>query len=198
MDITEEVKESMDTFRVIPEGKKYDEGKNRMGLVLQGFSNALWEVGRVGTFGANKYSPNSWQNLTNGKERYLDALCRHLFKHLQGEKVDDESGLLHLSHLAWNSLCLLEFELKEKQENIQDLVSNDNENTKYIVKNEDYSKYIGKNAICCFREGKVPVIVLALNKDDNSFELEHCITKQRYSHVEKEMLDFMESEKENE
>ena len=98
------------------EGKKYDEGKNRMGLVLQGFANALWEVGRVGTFGANKYSPNSWQNLTNGKERYLDALCRHLFKHLQGEKVDDESGLLHLSHLAWNSLCLLEFELKDKME----------------------------------------------------------------------------------
>lgn len=179
------------------EGKKYDEGKNRMGLVLQGFANALWEVGRVGTFGANKYSPNSWQNLTNGKERYLDALCRHLFKHLQGEKVDDESGLLHLQHMCWNALALLEFELKEKQENIQDLVSNDNKNTKYIVKNEDYSKYIGKNAICCFREGKVPVIVLALNKDDNSFELEHCITKQRYSHVEKEMLDFMESENNN-
>lgn len=117
MDITEEVKDSMDTFRVIPEGKKYDEGKNRMGLVLQGFSDALWEVGRVGTFGANKYSPNSWQNLTNGKERYLDALCRHLFKHLQGEKVDDESGLLHLSHLAWNALCLLEFELKESEDN---------------------------------------------------------------------------------
>ena len=113
MDITEGVKESMDTFRVIPEGKKYDEGKNRMGLVLQGFANALWEVGRVGTFGANKYSANSWQNLANGKERYLDALCRHLFKHLQGEKVDDESGLLHLGHLAWNALCLLEFELKD-------------------------------------------------------------------------------------
>ena len=179
------------------EGKKYDTGKNRMGLVLQGFSNALWEVGRVGTFGCQKYGENSWQNLDNAKSRYLDALCRHLFKHLQGEKVDDESGLLHLSHLAWNSLCLLEFELKDKQENIQDLVSVDNENTKYIVKNEDYSKYIGKNAICYFSEGKVPVIVLALNKDDNSFELEHCITKQRYSHVEKEMLDFMESEDNN-
>lgn len=95
------------------EGKKYDNGKNRMGLVLQGFSNALWEVGRVGTFGCSKYGENSWQNLDNAKSRYLDALCRHLFQHLQGEKVDDESGLLHLSHLAWNSLCLLEFELKD-------------------------------------------------------------------------------------
>lgn len=109
-------KDFIDKTRVIPEGKKYDEGKNRMGLVLQGFSNALWEVGRVGTFGANKYSPNSWQNLTNGKERYLDALCRHLFKHLQGEKVDDESGLLHLQHMCWNSLCLLELELKDRNE----------------------------------------------------------------------------------
>ena len=115
--LTEEEKEIMKNLHACPvEGLKYDNGKNRMGLVLQGFSNALWEVGRVGTFGANKYSPNSWQNLTNGKERYLDALCRHLFKHLQGEKIDDESGLLHLSHLAWNALCLLEFELKENHD----------------------------------------------------------------------------------
>lgn len=112
MDITEEVKESIDTFRVIPEGKKYDEGKNCMGLMCENFSRALWEVAKVSTFGANKYGVNSWQNLSNPKERYLDALCRHLFKHLQGEKVDDESGLLHLSHLAWNILALLEFELK--------------------------------------------------------------------------------------
>ena len=95
------------------EGKKYDTGKNRMGLVLQGFSNALWEVGRVGTFGCTKYGENSWQNLDNAKSRYLDALCRHLFKHLQGEKVDDESGLLHLQHMCWNALALLEFELKD-------------------------------------------------------------------------------------
>ena len=108
----------IDKTRVIPEGKKYDEGKNRMGLVLQGFANALWEVGRVGTFGANKYSPNSWQNLTNGKERYLDALCRHLFQHLQGKKVDDDSGLLHLSAVCWNALALLEFELKDNIEKI--------------------------------------------------------------------------------
>ena len=96
------------------EGNKYDTGKNRMGLVLQGFSNALWEVGRVGTFGCTKYGENSWQNLDNAKSRYLDALFRHLFKHLQGEKLDEESGLLHLSHLAWNALALLEFELEGK------------------------------------------------------------------------------------
>lgn len=95
------------------EGKKYDTGKNRMGLMCENFSRALCEVAKVSTFGANKYGENSWQNLDNAKSRYMDALCRHLFKHLQGEKVDDESGLLHLSHLAWNALALLEFELED-------------------------------------------------------------------------------------
>lgn len=94
------------------EGKKYDTGKNRMGLMCENFSRALWEVAKVSTFGANKYGANSWRNLSNPKERYMDALCRHLFKHLQGEKIDDESGLLHLQHMCWNALALLEFELK--------------------------------------------------------------------------------------
>lgn len=99
------------------EGKKYDTGKNRVGLMCQGFSKALWGVAEVSTFGANKYGANNWQYLDNPKERYLDALCRHLFQHLQGEKTDKESGLLHLQHCAWNCLALLEFELKESRNN---------------------------------------------------------------------------------
>ena len=99
-----------------PKGLKYDEGKNRMGLMCEGFSRALWEVARVSTFGASKYGDDTWQNLSNPKKRYMDALCRHLFQHLQGKKVDDESGLLHLQHMCWNALALLEFELKGKME----------------------------------------------------------------------------------
>ena len=95
-------------------GKKYDTGKNRVGLMCEGFSRALWEVAKVSTFGANRYGANNWQHLENPKERYMDALCRHLFQHLQGQKVDDDSGLLHLQHCAWNVLALLEFELKER------------------------------------------------------------------------------------
>ena len=115
MDITEELKESMDTFRVIPEGKKYDEGKNRMGLVLQGFSNALWEVGRVGTFGCQKYGEGNWQYLENGIDRYKDALCRHLFQWMQGEEIDKESGIKHLSHALWNLSAVLEFTLRNEK-----------------------------------------------------------------------------------
>lgn len=115
MDITEEVKESIDKFRYIPEGKKYDEGKNRMGLVLQGFSNALWEVGRVGTFGCQKYGEGNWQYLENGIDRYKDALFRHLFQWMQGEEIDKESGLKHLSHALWNLTAVLEFIMREEK-----------------------------------------------------------------------------------
>lgn len=96
------------------EGKKYDEGKNRMGLMCENFSRALWEVAKVSTFGSLRYGANNWQHLENPKERYMDALCRHLFQHLQGNKVDSDSGLLHLSAVCWNALALLEFEVKGK------------------------------------------------------------------------------------
>jgi len=99
------------------EGKKYDEGKNRMGLVLQGFANALWEVGRVGTFGGQKYGFGNWQYLENGIDRYKDALFRHLFQWMQGEEIDKESGIKHLSHALWNLSAVLEFTLRnEKKE----------------------------------------------------------------------------------
>ena len=39
-------------------GVKLDNSKNRLGLVLGGFSHALLLVGCVGTFGADKYTDN--------------------------------------------------------------------------------------------------------------------------------------------
>ena len=99
-------------------GIKLDNGKNRLGLVFKGFSNALWQVGEVGTFGANKYTDNGWQEVKNGIKRYTSALLRHLFKHFQGEVYDKESGLLHLSHVAWNALAILElYSTKEVKQN---------------------------------------------------------------------------------
>lgn len=103
-------------YEDIVEGKKYDTGKNRMGLVLQGFANALWEVGRVGTFGGQKYDFGNWQYLENAKERYFDALFRHLFLYMQGEEIDKESGLKHLSHALWNLTAVLEFIVREEKD----------------------------------------------------------------------------------
>lgn len=97
-------------------GAKLDAGKPRVGLVLRGFSRALQEVSKVGTFGAEKYSPNGWKEVKNGKERYDDATWRHLLQE-NPDSLDEESGLLHAAHAAWDALATLEFLLKEKESN---------------------------------------------------------------------------------
>lgn len=88
-------------------GAKLDHGKVRAALVLGAFAAALWQVARVGTFGANKYSDNGWLTVPNGEARYADAQMRHQMAHAQGEHFDEESNLLHLAHEAWNSLAKL-------------------------------------------------------------------------------------------
>lgn len=92
-------------------GAKLDAGKNRLGLVIGGFAAALQQVGQVGTFGAQKYSPNGWLQVPDGAQRYTDALYRHLLAHQQGEATDADSGLPHLAHAAWNALAILELQM---------------------------------------------------------------------------------------
>lgn len=94
-------------------GAKLDAGKNRLGLILGGFSLALLEVGKVGTYGAQKYSDNGWMSVPSGQERYTDALFRHL---LAQEECDPDTGLLHAAHAAWNSLAVLELMLRGKHD----------------------------------------------------------------------------------
>ena len=96
-------------------GAKLDAGKTRLGLVLGGFANALEEVGKVGTYGAKKYSDNGWKEVPNGEARYTDAMLRHIFKPFTGEPRDPDTNLLHAAHVAWNALARLEMALvKEK------------------------------------------------------------------------------------
>lgn len=95
-------------------GAKLDNGKPRHGLVLGAFSNAMTEVAKVGTFGANKYSDNGWLSVPNGMARYTDAMLRHHFAEAGGEELDEDSGLRHAAHRAWNALAVLELALREK------------------------------------------------------------------------------------
>jgi hypothetical protein len=94
-------------------GAKLDEGKNRLGLVLGGFAKALEEVGKVGTYGAEKYSPDGWKSVPNGVERYEDAMLRHWVEQHLGERVDPATGLRHQAQLVWNALAVLELMLEE-------------------------------------------------------------------------------------
>jgi hypothetical protein len=94
-------------------GAKLDAGKNRLGLVLFGFARALQEVGRVGTYGANKYTDNGWTEVPDGERRYTDALLRHLLREATGEQCDPDTGLHHAAHAAWNALARLDLALRK-------------------------------------------------------------------------------------
>ncbi len=90
-------------------GMKYDNGKLLYSLIPTSTTRALAEVL---TFGAHKYTPNSWQTIPDGKRRYLDAAMRHLEAYRSGEAIDPESNLPHLYHLLCNVSFMIHFEDK--------------------------------------------------------------------------------------
>lgn len=65
------------------------------------------DIVRVYHAGAKKYGPNRWQDLDNGFERYRAAMARHLMEYLKGERVDADTGCLHLAQVAWNAITML-------------------------------------------------------------------------------------------
>lgn len=95
-------------------GAKLDAGKNRLGLVLMAFAPALIEVGRVGTYGAAKYTDNGWKDVPSGIDRYTDAMLRHLMAEGVGQEHDPDTEMLHASHAAWNALARLSLILESK------------------------------------------------------------------------------------
>ena len=92
-------------------GQKDDKEKNRLDLIEPEFIEG---VGRVLTFGANKYEPNNWQKVEDAEDRYYAAALRHLMAWRKGEKTDPESGISHLYHVACNIMFLQHFEREEK------------------------------------------------------------------------------------
>jgi len=96
-------------------GAKLDHGKIRAGLVINGFARALSEVSRVGTFGAQKYTPCGWIQVENGVERYTDAMYRHLMAEARGETLDNETYIRHAAHAAWNALARLDLMIREEE-----------------------------------------------------------------------------------
>ena len=92
------------------DGPKYDKGKLRYTLIPP---EALKGLAEVLTFGADKYEANSWTRVPNGKERYLDALYRHLEAYRSGEILDPESKLHHLKHALCNVAFVLSLEERD-------------------------------------------------------------------------------------
>lgn len=97
-------------------GVKYDNGKPRIGEMIEDFGPELLEVCKVWEFGANKYGKSNWKEVENGFERYTNAMWRHYLKEKE-QIVDDETDILHATHLAWNALARLHFVLEREKTN---------------------------------------------------------------------------------
>jgi len=89
---------------------KLDAGKDRWSLLPLA---SIRQVVKVLTFGARKYSVDSWREVE--PERYLDAAYRHLYEWRMGRKNDEESGLHHLAHALCNLVFLYELTGVERE-----------------------------------------------------------------------------------
>ena len=88
-------------------GIKYDSDKPRFDLIP---ADALEEVAKVYTVGANKYGDRNWEKgLSYGK--LFGAMLRHSWAWWRGEKDDQENKLHHLSSVVFCALGLLHYEL---------------------------------------------------------------------------------------
>jgi hypothetical protein len=95
-------------------GLKYDQNKLRYDLIPPLFIESMAEVL---TYGAKKYSENSWQNVEI--DRYYAALFRHIQAWRKGEQFDQESGIEHLKHALINIAFILYKEKEKKGEKKQ-------------------------------------------------------------------------------
>ena len=86
-----------------------------MELVLNGFPRALEEVGKVSTFGRQKYTRQGWLDVEDGINRYTSAMMRHMVAKAKGEIIDPETGLSHDGAIAWNALAICELEMRGKE-----------------------------------------------------------------------------------
>jgi hypothetical protein len=91
-------------------GAKHDQGKLLFGCFTQGLAPVIKGVVAVLTYGAQKYARDSWQKVPNGRQRYKDALDRHLNAIDMGESHDEESGLPHIFHAVCNLMFVAWFD----------------------------------------------------------------------------------------
>ncbi|MBK8467977.1 MAG: hypothetical protein IPL32_19355 [Chloracidobacterium sp.] len=90
------------------EGKKNDQDKPMMALLPQ---EALIEVAKVLTFGAERYGSWNWAKGLK-YSRLLSAVYRHLAEVQQKTDIDPETGLQHTAHAICGLLFLLTYQLR--------------------------------------------------------------------------------------
>ena len=93
-------------------GTKLDNGKPLLGDMIYSFREVLVELCKVFQFGVNKYGFDNWKSVENGEQRFKNALMRHF---LSDKEFDEETGLSQNSHIAYNALMILWFELQRRK-----------------------------------------------------------------------------------
>jgi len=86
-------------------GLRHNKGKIRYDL-MEPF--AIEELAKVFTKGAEKYAPNNWLKGLPWME-VVASLERHVAEFKRGEDFDEETGLYHMAHAAWNALALVSY-----------------------------------------------------------------------------------------
>jgi len=79
---------------------RYNTGKPKWSLVNM---HSLVPMIRVLEYGALKYAPSNWQKPMK-RDEVLDSMQRHLAALIDGNELDDESGLTHIGHIMANAL----------------------------------------------------------------------------------------------
>lgn len=88
-----------------PSMQRFNEGKPPLSYILE-LDRASKGVSRVLEYGAVKYDRNNYKNGGDmaAKEFLLDSMLRHAMAYMNGEDLDEESGLPHVYHMACSAM----------------------------------------------------------------------------------------------
>lgn len=100
----------MDDNKVVHLGDRYNETKARVDLIPW---DAIEEVAKVYEYGAKKYADRNWEEGLEWNKGCAASLQRHLIDWSLGIDFDEESGLPHDLHIAFNALALITFRLRQ-------------------------------------------------------------------------------------
>lgn len=121
--------DSLDLEKYNIQFAKADNGKLAISLVP---TQIIRDVAEVRMYGNKKYN-TTYNWILVDKERYKDAMLRHILAFLDDEdSVDEESGIPHYKHIATNIAFICEMKRKDWKERRQFLVDHDPDLQKQI------------------------------------------------------------------
>ena len=100
----------------VSKGVKLNKSKPQLSLLFKQFPKAIEAIVMCSEYGHNKYKETdqdflNFKRVNEGSKAYADAGLRHRAQ----IGNDDESGLPHAYHVAWNALAELELLIEENK-----------------------------------------------------------------------------------